>query len=259
MIKDNLGNTPLHCAARSNQLEFCQRLLNVPENKTELSSSSAMLRIINDKNALGQTAILVAADTGHVKIVEYFWNVTGKDGKNGLFKRDDDGRTCLHLAAAKGHLSVVKYLVETVEMDVDIIADRRLSPLHFACQYGRSEVVKYLLEHKASPTLRDARLYNCLEIAIINLRHDLVRDVLLNHPLWREMMRNAQPIRDTKAYDTPMRKLIRYFIPRKNLFTNDTKISVRRKPSVVPVAVSVAPTRIKLLPAVNPIPMIVIL
>jgi hypothetical protein len=147
---------------------------------------------------------------GHDKIVEYFWNATGNDRNNVLFKRDDDGKTCLHLAAAKGHLNVVKYLVETIQMDIDIVADHRLTPLHLACQYGRSEVVKYLFEHKASPILRDARLYNCLEIAIINLKNDLVQNVLFNHPLWREMMRNAQPIKSTKAYDTPMRKLIRY-------------------------------------------------
>jgi hypothetical protein len=109
-------------------------------------------------------------------------------------------------------------------MDVDIVADRRITPLHLACQYGHAEVVKYLLEHKASPTLRDARLYNCLEIAILSHQDDLVQNILFDQSLWRDMMRNAQPIKDTKAFDTPMRKLIRY-MPKVALHIIDTKLT----------------------------------
>ncbi|CAF4219699.1 unnamed protein product, partial [Rotaria sordida] len=109
-------------------------------------------------------------------------------------------------------------------MDVDIIADRRITPLHLACQYGHSKVVKYLLEHNASPTLRDAQLYNCLERAIVNHHDKLVKDILFEHPLWRSMMRNAQLIKGIKAYDTPMRKLIRY-MPNVALHVIDTKLT----------------------------------
>jgi len=114
--------------------------------------------------------------------------------------------------------------METVHMDVDIIADRRITPLHLACQYGHSDVVTYLLEHNASPTLRDARLYNCLEIAIMDYRYELVENVLFEHPLWRDMMRNAQPIQGTNAYDTPMRKLIRY-MPEVTIHIIDKKLT----------------------------------
>lgn len=119
---------------------------------------------------------------------------------------------------------MVEYLVEFVKMNVDDIADRRISPLHLACQYGHSTVVTYLLDHNASPTLRDARLYNCLEIAIMNHQDKLVQDVLFNHSLWRDMMRNAQPIKDTKAFDTPMRKLIRY-MPNVTIHIIDMKLT----------------------------------
>jgi len=109
-------------------------------------------------------------------------------------------------------------------MEVDSIADRRTTPLHLACQYGHSEIVQYLLQHKASPTLRNAQLYNCLEIAIMNYHDKLVRDVLFDHPLWRSMMRNAQPIKGTEAYDTPMRKLIRY-MPKVTIHVIETKLT----------------------------------
>jgi hypothetical protein len=89
------------------------------------------------------------------------------------------------------------------------MTERHLTPLHVACQYGHRNVAAYLIEHEASTTFRNAELYNCLEIAIMNNHEELVKD-LLTLPNWRELMRNAQKIPHTEAYDTPMRKLIRY-------------------------------------------------
>ncbi|CAF1295995.1 unnamed protein product [Rotaria sp. Silwood1] len=96
-----------------------------------------------------------------------------------------------------------------IELEVDTIGDRRLTPLHVACENGYLNIVEYLLDKRASTTLRNARCYNCLEIAITNKQADIVKK-FFDHPTWREMMRNAQPIDNTEAYDTPMRKLIRY-------------------------------------------------
>ncbi len=108
-----------------------------------------------------------------------------------------------------GQKQIVKFLVEEVGIEIDSAAYRRLTPLHLACQYGHNEVVAYLIENGASPTLRNAELYNCLEIAIMN-QHEKVVKKLLTLPNWRQLMRNAQKIPHTEAYDTPMRKLIRY-------------------------------------------------
>ncbi|UJR12614.1 hypothetical protein I4U23_016789 [Adineta vaga] len=223
MTPDNAGNTPLHTAVCSNQLEICKQLVIIAKYNTK---SSAVINIIDKKNDLGQTAVYVACEKGYEGIVKFFYDMfTKKDSRDNLFKQgDNDRQSCLHLAAANNHLKVVKYLVETVEMDVDIIADRRITPLHLACQYDRLEVAEYLLEHNASPILRNAQLYNCLEIAIMNGRDKLVKDILFEHPLWRSMMRNAQPIKEIKAYDTPMRKLIRY-MPNVALHVIDTKLT----------------------------------
>ncbi len=57
--------------------------------------------------------------------------------------------------------------------------------------------------------MRTAELHNALEIAIVNQNESTVKE-LLTLPNWRELMRNAQPINTSEAYDTPMRKLIRY-------------------------------------------------
>ncbi|CAF1212237.1 unnamed protein product [Adineta steineri] len=124
-------------------------------------------------------------------------------------KRNDERQTCLHLAAAKGALKIVKFLIETVQLEIDTIADRRLTPLHLACQNGHRKTIAYLIEKRASATLRNAQLHNCLEIAIVNQHEDIVKE-LLTLPNWRDLMRNSHPAKDTEAYDTPMRKLIRY-------------------------------------------------
>jgi hypothetical protein len=41
-------------------------------------------------------------------------------------------------------------------------------------------------------------------------QHEEIVKYLLSRPNWKELMRNAQQIEKTDAYDTPMRKLIRY-------------------------------------------------
>jgi hypothetical protein len=106
-------------------------------------------------------------------------------------------------------MEIVKFLIDELKMDIDIISNSWATPLHLACEKGHQEVVLYLLNAGASTSIRDAQLYNCLELAIINQAQKIVEQ-LLNHPTWREMMRNAQLIKDTEAFDTPMRKLIRY-------------------------------------------------
>ncbi len=116
-------------------------------------------------------------------------------------------------------------MVEEVGIEIDPIEERRLTPLHLACQYGHDEIVAYLIEHGASTTFRSAELYNCLEIAIMNQKEEIVKE-LLTLPNWRELMRNAQKIPHTEAYDTPMRKLIRY-MPEVTIWMIDRNLTRR--------------------------------
>ncbi len=109
MMKDNVGDTPLHCVARSNKLEICKELLGITDNITDSLSSFPVIRMMEEKNARGQTALLVACEMGYIEIVKCFWNAVNKIRKPGELKRDDDRKSCLHLAAAKGkHISKLK-------------------------------------------------------------------------------------------------------------------------------------------------------
>ncbi|CAF1318112.1 unnamed protein product [Rotaria sp. Silwood1] len=108
-------------------------------------------------------------------------------------------------------------------MEIDTLGDRRRTPLHVACEKGHIKLVRFLLENGASTTIRDARCYNCLEIAITGQHEDIVK-ILFDHPAWREMMRNAQPIEQSEGFDTPMRKLIRY-LPNVAVWVIDNKFT----------------------------------
>jgi hypothetical protein len=92
-----------------------------------------------------------------------------------------------------------------------------------ACENGHLMTIRVLLDADASTTLRNAQVYNCLEIAIMNQQKQVVQ-LLLKHSTWKEMMRNAQPIEKTEAFDTPMRKLIRY-MPDMTVWLIDNKLT----------------------------------
>ncbi|CAF0943724.1 unnamed protein product, partial [Didymodactylos carnosus] len=166
-------------------------------------------------------------ETGfRLSILKTIWGEQGNENiKKAFAHGDGNRRNCLHLAAAKGnsfsildqiyhsniigYQEIVKFLFEKVGLEIDAISDRRLTPLHLACFSGHTDTIKYLIKHGASPTLRNAALYNSLEIAIMKQQKEAVK-MLLSQPNWRQMMRNAQRIKGTEGYDTPMRKLIRY-------------------------------------------------
>ncbi|KAF8936701.1 hypothetical protein BGZ47_009375 [Haplosporangium gracile] len=76
---------------------------------------------------------LEAAKTGSVEALQ-----------KALSANPDLGMTMLHWACDRGSLKKVKLLVETYNMDVNVLDDEGSTPLHYACLSGWPELATYL-------------------------------------------------------------------------------------------------------------------
>ena len=72
--------------------------------------------------------------------------------------------------------------MEEHQASINTIADKQETPLFSACEKGHGAIVNYILdETDADPTIRTARGFNCLDIAIVKHHPDIVQR-LLEHP-----------------------------------------------------------------------------
>lgn len=115
---------------------------------------------------------------------------------------------------------IVDFLIHSLKIEINALDDHHQTPLYLACEQGHLKIVQTLLQAKALTTIRNFQVYNCLEITIIN-QQEKVGQELLEYSIWRDMMRNAQPIEKSKGFDTPMRKLIRYMPNMANWLVNE--------------------------------------
>ncbi|KAJ5511931.1 Mg2+ transporter protein CorA-like/Zinc transport protein ZntB [Penicillium expansum] len=111
-VQDNDGNTPLHYAAMTNDLELAQRL---PKNEERSSESPDQLNadnkskystILNRQNKNQDTPIVLTASSEQTSVFDFLL----KSGAN-LNVRVKNGDTVLHRAAQTGNLDIVKKLL----------------------------------------------------------------------------------------------------------------------------------------------------
>ncbi|XP_069676353.1 NF-kappa-B inhibitor cactus isoform X2 [Periplaneta americana] len=113
-IRDRRGNTPLHLACQTGDIE-CVKALTEPVTVAE--SSNANLRYaplphqvpqLEERNYDGQMCVHLAAIGGHVDVLRHLvWfgaNINAREGKS--------GRTALHYAVEYGIHTVTRFLLE---------------------------------------------------------------------------------------------------------------------------------------------------
>ena len=123
-----LGNlTPMHLAAMFGYEESVTTIINKNSNEP------------NPADVHGITPILLAAEYGHLNIVQLLMSLT----ENPNAPRND-GSSPIHCAATTGHLEVVRLLMNstTNPNTRDIYG---CTPIHFAAKYGHLEIVRLLM------------------------------------------------------------------------------------------------------------------
>uniref|UniRef100_A0A7M4FPW3 Ankyrin-1 n=1 Tax=Crocodylus porosus TaxID=8502 RepID=A0A7M4FPW3_CROPO len=155
------GYTPLHIAAKQNQLEVAGSLLQY--------GASA-----NAESAQGVTPLHLAAQEGHADMVAL---LISKQANGNLGSKS--GLTPLHLVAQEGHVPVADVLIKHGVM-VDATTRMGYTPLHVASHYGNIKLVKFLLQHQAEVNAKTKLGYTPLHQAAQQGHTDIVT-LLLKH------------------------------------------------------------------------------
>lgn len=178
-LRTNQQFTPFHSALTNPILQYSDTVLS-----RLLERSGADVR---DETLDGISAIHIAAETGHLPVVEWLY----KKGAD-LKAIDNDRRTALHRAASSvdtGATRVIDFLVER-GLDPTMIDDGGRTPLHHTFDaYGEYATVSHdadtalarvqrLIYHGAEPGAQDEQGSTLLHIAAWHRHIDLVKLLL---------------------------------------------------------------------------------
>ena len=148
----NNGNTYLHLAAKTGQIETYKKALVEEKDK-------------NIRNECNQTSLMLACKHGRFQIVQFLLNnidlefdLNAKTKKGStafhidLNAIDIYGKTGFHWTCSQGHTDIIKILMENaVVLGIDLNAKTKNGNTAFllACHNGRSDVVKIFIENAA--------------------------------------------------------------------------------------------------------------
>jgi len=167
-LRDLMGNTALHLAARYSSWQVIKELLNWGPNLFLQSRHPALhqaIHAVNESNLINNIRCLVEHANGY--------------GLNSINIQNSLGRTVLHLAMERAsidksvkYLSVIEYLSNKVDVSIQDV--RGNMPLHIAMKCSKcSKIVQMLLHSCHAPKV--ANTQNALG------RMPLHEAILLNH------------------------------------------------------------------------------
>ncbi|CAN0881480.1 Ankyrin repeat-containing protein ITN1 [Linum grandiflorum] len=153
------NDTELHLAAQRGDLVSVRHMLDEISAQmmgtlggADFDAEVAEIRsaVVNEVNELGETALFIAAEKGHLHIVKELLQFTSKAA---LALKNKAGFDALHIAASQGHQEIVQLLLEVDPGLSKTVGQSNASPLVSAAAKGHTGVVKELLEK--DPSLLD--------------------------------------------------------------------------------------------------------
>jgi len=115
------------------------------------------------------TAVLVAAEAGHAKVVESLHAAGAL-----VDCRDAFGRTPLYAASVAGHKHIVSYLLEKASADVDAADEDGRTPFWSSCATRQLDTATILLAHGANIDARDNIANSAMAFASQNGHADVI-------------------------------------------------------------------------------------
>ncbi|KAI7753591.1 hypothetical protein M8C21_021425 [Ambrosia artemisiifolia] len=145
------NDTQLHLAAYRGDLASVKRILDEINSQmvgtlsgADCDAEVAKIRaaMVNEVNELGETALYIAAEKGHLEVVKELLKYSDKDTLTTSHLDFDP----LHIAASQGHTAVVEELLSKDSSLLYIVKSKGKNALHLAARSGHVETVKSLLE-----------------------------------------------------------------------------------------------------------------
>ncbi|KAJ8642304.1 hypothetical protein MRB53_018998 [Persea americana] len=149
-------DTDLHLAAKRGDLAAVRQVMDeITEQMDFLSGSvdfdaevaEVRAAMVNEVNELGETALAVAAEEGHVEIVKELLKYSNKES---VSRKNKTGFDALHMAASKGHQVIVQVLLNHDPDLSKTLGPSNTTPLVSAASRGHTGVVKELLSKNPS-------------------------------------------------------------------------------------------------------------
>ena len=91
------------------------------------------------------TPLHYACAYGHLDIAKLLVKKGAK-----IDEREDEMEHVMHITVYAGHLHILRWLIETLDVDVDVTNIDKETPLHRAAQMNRLEIARYLIIHNAN-------------------------------------------------------------------------------------------------------------
>lgn len=150
------NDTELHLAAKRGDKAAVQQIIGEIDAQmmgtpcgAEFDAEVAEIRsaIVNEVNELGETAIFIAAEKGHLSVVKELLPYTTNEG---VYMKNRIGYDPLHIAASQGHQAIVQVLLDHDPGLSKTLGPSNATALVSAATRGHTAVVKELLDQDPS-------------------------------------------------------------------------------------------------------------